>query len=93
MSRYVFIAFAIIVGGLIGMWLSRRGKVSMTTLIEESRRSPLWPWILGLVVLMVGLLLLIPYDHRADKDAQYKPAQIKDGTITPGQFEGTRDDN
>ncbi|MGC6484614.1 MAG: hypothetical protein ACON4P_02995 [Candidatus Puniceispirillales bacterium] len=85
MNRYLVIALAIIVGGVIGLWLSRRQKDGETTLVEEGRQPSLWPWIAGLVVLMAGLMMLVSHE-RADKDARYAPAQINNGDITPGQF-------
>ena len=90
MSRYLLIALAIAVGGLIGLWLSRRSadQSKAETLIEEGKQVSLWPWIAGAAVLAGGLLLLAFQDDRADISLTYQPATITEGGITPGEFEG-----
>ena len=92
MSRYLLIALAITVGGLIGLWLSRRNPEhnKAETLIEEGKQVSLWPWIAGLAVLACGLLLLA-FQDRADISLRYQPATITEGDITPGEFD--KDDN
>ena len=92
MTRYLIIALAIIVGGLIGWWLHRRDKVGETTLVDEKSQPSLWPWIAGLTVLIAGLMILASHE-RADRSMQYEPAQLNNGEITPGQFGQDADDN
>lgn len=92
MSRYLVIALAILVGGLIGLWLLRREKAGETTLVEEGRKPSLWPWIAGLVVLLAGLMMLVSHE-RSNPESSYAPAQIKDGEITPGEFRQDQHDS
>ena len=90
MSRYLLIALAIVVGGLIGWWLSRRDKAGETTLVEEKKQLQIWPWIAGITVLILGLFILASHE-RADISSSYQPATITNGDIKPGQFDN--DDN
>lgn len=92
MSRYLVIALAIVIGGLIGLWLSRRDKSAETTLVDADSSKPLWPWLAGLAVLFVGLFMLASHE-RADIQKRYQPATLTNGDIQPGQFEQPQDDN
>jgi uncharacterized membrane-anchored protein YhcB (DUF1043 family) len=86
MSRYAVIAAAILVGVLIGYVLSRpREAADETVYVEQNQRYWYLPWLGGIVVLIIGLLLLAD-PTRAPKNSDYAPAVIKDGEIQPGQF-------
>ena len=86
MTRYAIIGLAVLVGVLIGWFLSRPKKAADETVVVEARQ-PYWylPWLGGLSVLVVGLFLLAD-PHRASKDTTYKPASIENGQIKPGTF-------
>ena len=87
MSRYAVIILAILVGGAVGLYLARRNAKAATNLVEEGKSPSLVPWIAGLVVLVVGLFILA--DHqRSPVGSEYRPAQIRDGEIAPGGFDG-----
>ena len=87
MSRYVVIALAVLVGAAIGLILARRKARAETTLVEEGKSMSLVPWVVGLVVLAVGLFLLA--DHqRSPISSEYRPATVEEGVIRPGGFDG-----
>jgi len=88
MSRYLLIGLAVLVGGVIGLWLARRQREQEQVLVEESKRLQLMPWIAGFAVLIIGLFLLAD-GERAPIETKYEPAILQDGTIQPGTFSGT----
>ena len=91
MTRYAIIAAAIIVGVLIGIIIARPRRAADETLyVDEKSRYWYLPWLGGITVLIVGLLLLAD-PTRAPKEAKYEPATINDGQITPGQFSKKED--
>lgn len=88
MSRYIVILAALVVGIGLGLLMSRfkSRPAADTVLVEEKPPLNLWPWVAGVLTLLVGLYL-ISDDTRAPIDAGYKPAIIKDGTVVPGGFD------
>ena len=92
MARYIIFIVAILAGALVGWWLSRpKPKAADTILVQEAKAPKLlpWPqllpWIIGGLVLIVGLVILADFG-RAPKEATYSPAVVIDGQINPGNF-------
>lgn len=85
MSRYLVMLLAVLIGAAIGLWLARRNRQSETTLVEEKPPRSLLPWVAGLTVLIIGLMLIANHE-RASIDTDYRPATIDNGSIRPGQF-------
>jgi ABC-type dipeptide/oligopeptide/nickel transport system permease subunit len=86
MTRYLVIALALMVGGVLGLLLAKYQRGQEKVLVEENKKMSLLPWVAGFVVLIAGLFLLAD-GERAPKDAEYKPATLEDGGIKPGSFE------
>ena len=88
MSRYLVILAALIVGIGLGILMSKLKNKSAaeTVLVEEKPPLNLWPWVAGMLTLLVGLYL-ISDETRAPINAGYNPAIIKDGNLIPGGFD------
>ena len=91
----LLIALAVAVGASLGILLAqstkrRQGKTT-TYVAADQKPPPVLPWLVGLVVLFVGLWLLADHD-RSSKDTRYHPAELKNGTVQPGYF-APRNDN
>ncbi len=86
MARYIIFIIAILAGALVGWWLSRpKPKAADTILVEEAKTFKITPWIIGGLVLIIGLVILADFD-RAPKESTYSPAVIEGGDINPGSF-------
>jgi hypothetical protein len=95
MRRYLIIAIAILaailVMSLVKWWQARRAKARGET-VEPSAGievSHVIGAFVGLAVFFAGVVIL---ETGASKPGTtYKPAQIKDGRISAGEFNGSAD--
>ena len=87
MTRYALIAAALLVGVFIGWLMSRPKKSADDATIYVDQKHPYWvlPWVGGIAVLVIGLFFLAD-PTRAPIDTTSAPATLKDGQVTPPQF-------
>lgn len=90
MIRILIIVLAVAAGIGFGMMLGRlqtkrKQHTSQTTYVDEGKRTPILPWLIGLVVLFFGLLWLANSEP-GDTTSQYNPARLENGTLVPPHF-------
>jgi hypothetical protein len=97
MRRYLIIATAILtailVMSVIKWWQARRARARGETVTPSAgiEMSHIIGAVVGLAVFLVGAVLL---ETGASKPGTtYQPAQIKDGEISAGGFNGSADDD
>ena len=91
MNRFIVLGLAIVAGVLFGMVLARaqqkrQARLGQTVYGEADKPPLILPWLIGLVVLFVGLFWLASNSERGSIDTRYTPAQLQDGELIPPSF-------
>ncbi len=87
MKRYLLIAAAVVLAYLVYqavLWYARR-RPSDEEASRAKSMAPIIGALAGLLALMAGLFML--ETGAGTPDGQYKPAQLIDGKIQPGNFD------
>lgn len=99
MIRILILVLAVAAGVSLGFVLARlqakrqqRTKQTTYVDVEDGKPTPILPWLIGLVVLFVGLLWLANSEP-GSIDTQYNPARLENGELIPPHFSNRTENN